>query len=83
VLDAVVEMGFRRPRSHGHRRVIATRIQYDECHLTRAWFKGAIAGDGMYNRTLTPFGLPERAPQLLPGAGTYLDMSPFFRADRS
>ncbi|HVZ49505.1 MAG TPA: prolyl oligopeptidase family serine peptidase [Gemmatimonadaceae bacterium] len=46
------------------------------------WFKGAIAGDGMYNRTLTPFGFQSERRNFYEAEDTYLDMSPFLRADK-
>jgi dipeptidyl aminopeptidase/acylaminoacyl peptidase len=45
-------------------------------------FKGAIAGDGMYNRSLTPFGFQSERRSFYQAMDTYLDMSPFFRADK-
>ncbi|MCC7196073.1 MAG: S9 family peptidase [Gemmatimonadaceae bacterium] len=45
-------------------------------------FRGAIAGDGMYNRTLTPFGFQSERRNFYEAQATYLDMSPFLRADR-
>jgi dipeptidyl aminopeptidase/acylaminoacyl peptidase len=45
-------------------------------------FKAGIAGDGMYNRSLTPFGFQSERRNFYEAQGTYLDMSPFFRADR-
>ncbi len=45
-------------------------------------FKAGIAGDGMYNRTLTPFGFQSERRDFFEAQETYLDMSPFLRADR-
>ena len=45
-------------------------------------FKAGIAGDGMYNRTLTPFGFQSERRSLYQAQDTYLDMSPFLRADK-
>jgi dipeptidyl aminopeptidase/acylaminoacyl peptidase len=45
-------------------------------------FKAGIAGDGMYNRTLTPFGFQSERRNFYQAQATYLDMSPFLRADR-
>jgi dipeptidyl aminopeptidase/acylaminoacyl peptidase len=82
VLDAVVEMGYV-DRDHmgigGH--------SYGAFSTMNAislvpWFKGAIAGDGMYNRTLTPFGFQSERRSFYQAQDTYLDMSPFFRADK-
>ena len=82
VLDAVVEMGFvdrDRMGIGGH--------SYGAFSTMNAislvpWFKGAIAGDGMYNRTLTPFGFQSERRSFYQAQATYLDMSPFFRADK-
>jgi dipeptidyl aminopeptidase/acylaminoacyl peptidase len=82
VLDAVVEMGFvdrDRMGIGGH--------SYGAFSTMNAislvpWFKGAIAGDGMYNRTLTPFGFQSERRNFYQAQATYLDMSPFFRADK-
>jgi len=46
------------------------------------YFKAGIAGDGMYNRTLTPFGFQSERRNFFNAMDTYLDMSPFFRADK-
>ncbi len=46
------------------------------------YFKAGIAGDGMYNRTLTPFGFQSERRDFYNAQDTYLDMSPFFRADK-
>lgn len=45
-------------------------------------FKAGIAGDGMYNRTLTPFGFQSERRNFFQAQATYLDMSPFLRADK-
>jgi dipeptidyl aminopeptidase/acylaminoacyl peptidase len=45
-------------------------------------FKAGIAGDGMYNRTLTPFGFQSERRNFYQAQQTYLDMSPFLRADK-
>ncbi len=45
-------------------------------------FKAGIAGDGMYNRTLTPFGFQSERRNFYQAQATYLDMSPFLRADK-
>ena len=41
-----------------------------------------IAGDGNYNRTLTPFGFQTDPRELWDGRGFYLEMSPFLYAER-
>jgi dipeptidyl aminopeptidase/acylaminoacyl peptidase len=46
------------------------------------YFKAGIAGDGMYNRTLTPTGFQNERRDLWSGQKAYLDMSPFLMADK-
>lgn len=46
------------------------------------FFKAGIAGDGNFNRTLTPFGFQSDDRQLWDGRGFYLEMSPFLFAER-
>ena len=46
------------------------------------YFKAGIAGDGMYNRTLTPFNFQSERRTFWEAQDTYLDMSPFLAADR-
>jgi len=46
------------------------------------YFKAGIAGDGMYNRTLTPNGFQSERRDLWTGQKVYLDMSPFMMADK-
>ncbi len=46
------------------------------------FFKAGIAGDGMYNRSLTPFGFQSERRTFFEAQQTYLDMSPFYRADK-
>ncbi len=45
-------------------------------------FKAGIAGDGMYNRSLTPFGFQSERRNFFEAQSTYLEMSPFYRADK-
>ena len=45
-------------------------------------FKAGIAGDGMYNRSLTPFGFQSERRNFFEAQSTYLEMPPFFRADK-
>lgn len=45
------------------------------------FFKAGIAGDGNYNRTLTPFSFQTERRSLWQSRETYLDMSPIFQAD--
>jgi dipeptidyl aminopeptidase/acylaminoacyl peptidase len=46
------------------------------------FFKAGIAGDGMYNRTLTPNGFQSERRDLWQATDVYLDMSPMLRADK-
>jgi dipeptidyl aminopeptidase/acylaminoacyl peptidase len=46
------------------------------------FFKAGIAGDGMYNRTLTPNGFQSERRDLWDGQGTYLEMSPMLYVDQ-
>ena len=46
------------------------------------WFKAGIAGDGMYNRSLTPYGFQNERRDFWQAQETYLKMSPFFYADQ-
>jgi dipeptidyl aminopeptidase/acylaminoacyl peptidase len=46
------------------------------------FFKAGIAGDGMYNRTLTPNGFQSERRDIYQGKETYLEMSPFLKADQ-
>ena len=46
------------------------------------FFKAGIAGDGAYNRTLTPNGFQSERRDLWQGRHTYLEMSPFLYADQ-
>jgi dipeptidyl aminopeptidase/acylaminoacyl peptidase len=46
------------------------------------YFKAGIAGDGMYNRTLTPNGFQSERRDLWAGQKTYLEMSPMMYADK-
>ena len=46
------------------------------------FFKAGIAGDGMYNRSLTPNGFQNERRDFWDGQKTYLDMSPFLYADK-
>jgi dipeptidyl aminopeptidase/acylaminoacyl peptidase len=45
------------------------------------FFKAGIAGDGAYNRLLTPNGFQSERRTLWQGTDTYLQMSPFLKAD--
>ncbi|MBW3534409.1 MAG: prolyl oligopeptidase family serine peptidase [Gemmatimonadetes bacterium] len=46
------------------------------------FFKAGIAGDGAYNRSLTPSGFQAERRTLWEAPHTYVEMSPFFRADQ-
>ena len=46
------------------------------------FFKAGIAGDGMYNRTLTPTAFQSERRDFWQAQKTYVDMSPFFYADK-
>lgn len=45
------------------------------------FFKAGIAGDGNYNRTLTPLHFQSERRTLWEAPNVYMDMSPFFQAD--
>ena len=46
------------------------------------FFRAGIAGDGAYNRSLTPFGFQAEPRSMWSAPDTYLEMSPFFKADQ-
>jgi dipeptidyl aminopeptidase/acylaminoacyl peptidase len=46
------------------------------------FFKAGIAGDGAYNRSLTPTGFQAESRNIWSAQSTYLEMSPFFVADQ-
>ncbi len=46
------------------------------------FFKAGIAGDGAYNRTLTPMGFQAERRDIWEAPQTYLEISPFFSADQ-
>ena len=82
VVDAVVDAGYvdrNRMGIGGH--------SYGAFSVVNAMsltpiFKAGIAGDGMYNRSLTPFGFQSERRNFFEAQATYLDMSPFYRADK-
>ena len=82
VLDAVVEAGFvdrNKMGIGGHSYGAFSTVNA----LTLVpYFKAGIAGDGMYNRSLTPFGFQSERRDFFQAEQTYLDMSPFLRADK-
>ena len=45
------------------------------------FFKAGIAGDGAYNRTLTPMTFQRERRNIWEAQDVYLEMSPFFQAD--
>ena len=45
------------------------------------FFRAGIAGDGNYNRTLTPLNFQSERRDLWEARGTYLDMSPILHAN--
>lgn len=46
------------------------------------FFKAGIAGDGAYNRTLTPDGFQAEGRNIWEAQSTYIEMSPFLKADQ-
>jgi dipeptidyl aminopeptidase/acylaminoacyl peptidase len=46
------------------------------------FFKAGIAGDGAYNRSLTPTGFQAEPRDIWSAPSTYLEMSPFFKANQ-
>jgi dipeptidyl aminopeptidase/acylaminoacyl peptidase len=49
--------------------------------VSTPFFKAGIAGDGAYNRTLTPLGFQTERRDLWEAPNVYLEMSPFLRAN--
>ncbi len=82
VMDAVVEAGFvdrNKMGIGGHSYGAFSTV--NALTLT-PYFKAGIAGDGMYNRSLTPFGFQSERRNFYEAQSTYLDMSPYFRANK-
>ncbi len=50
--------------------------------IQTSFFKAGIAGNGAYNRTLTPMGFQRERSDLWRAQSRYLQMSPIFWADR-
>lgn len=50
--------------------------------IATPYFKAGIAGDGNYNRSLTPFGFQNEQRELWEGRDTYLQMSPILYVDQ-
>ena len=46
------------------------------------FFKAGIAGDGAYNRSLTPMGFQAEPRDIWSAPHVYMEMSPFFKADQ-
>ncbi|HEU5209814.1 MAG TPA: prolyl oligopeptidase family serine peptidase [Longimicrobiales bacterium] len=46
------------------------------------YFKAGIAGDGAYNRSLTPTGFQAERRDIWSAPDTYIEMSPFFKVDQ-
>lgn len=82
VLDAVVDMGFVDRNKMGIGGHSYGAFSTVNAMTLVPYFKAGIAGDGMYNRSLTPFGFQSERRNFFQAQDTYLDMSPFFRADK-
>jgi dipeptidyl aminopeptidase/acylaminoacyl peptidase len=82
VVDAVVDAGYvdrNRMGIGGHSYGAFSTVN---AMTLVPYFKAGIAGDGMYNRSLTPFGFQSERRTFFTAQDTYLDMSPFFRAPK-
>ncbi|MFN5582736.1 prolyl oligopeptidase family serine peptidase [Gemmatimonas sp.] len=82
VLDAVVDSGFVDRDKMGIGGHSYGAFSTVNAMTLMPNFKAGIAGDGMYNRTLTPFGFQSERRNFFEAKDTYLDMSPFLRADK-
>ncbi|AMW04663.1 S9 family peptidase [Gemmatimonas phototrophica] len=82
VLDAVVDSGFVDRDKMGIGGHSYGAFSTVNAMTLMPNFKAGIAGDGMYNRTLTPFGFQSERRNFFQARETYLDMSPFLRADK-
>jgi len=82
VLDAVVDAGFVDRDKMGLGGHSYGAFSTVNAMTLMPNFKAGIAGDGMYNRTLTPFGFQSERRNFFQAQDTYLDMSPFLRADK-
>ncbi len=82
VLDAVVDSGFVDRHKMGLGGHSYGAFSTVNAMTLTPYFKAGIAGDGMYNRSLTPFGFQSERRNFFQAQATYLDMSPFFRADK-
>jgi dipeptidyl aminopeptidase/acylaminoacyl peptidase len=82
VVDAVVDAGYvdrNRMGIGGHSYGAFSTVN---AMTLVPYFKAGIAGDGMYNRSLTPFGFQSESRNFFQAQDTYLDMSPYYRADK-
>jgi len=82
VIDAAVEAGYvdrDRMGLGGHSYGAFSTVN---AMTVVSYFKAGIAGDGMYNRSLTPFGFQSERRTFYQAQDTYLAMSPFFRAEK-
>lgn len=82
VIDAVVDQGFVDRNKMGIGGHSYGAFSTVNAMTLVPYFKAGIAGDGMYNRSLTPFGFQSERRSFYDAMDTYLDMSPFFRADK-
>lgn len=82
VLDAVVDSGFVQRDKVGIGGHSYGAFSTVNAMTLVPYFKAGIAGDGMYNRSLTPFGFQSERRNFFEAQETYLDMSPFYRADK-
>jgi dipeptidyl aminopeptidase/acylaminoacyl peptidase len=82
VLDAVVDAGYvdrNRMGIGGHSYGAFSTVN---AMTLVPYFRAGIAGDGMYNRSLTPFGFQSESRNFFQAQDMYLDVSPFYRADK-
>lgn len=82
VINAVVDAGYldrERIGLWGHSYGAFSTVN---AMVNTKWFKAGIAGDGMYNRSLTPFGFQRESRDFWQAQDVYLNMSPFFKADK-
>lgn len=82
VLDAVVDSGWVRRDEMGIGGHSYGAFGTVNAMTLVPYFKAGIAGDGMYNRSLTPFGFQSERRSFYEARDVYFDMSPFLRADR-
>jgi dipeptidyl aminopeptidase/acylaminoacyl peptidase len=82
VIDAIVDQGFVDRNKMGIGGHSYGAFSTVNAMTLVPYFKAGIAGDGMYNRSLTPFGFQSERRNFFQAMDTYLDMSPFFRADK-